>query len=66
MFSLFVFDIVFVLKCKSENGNGVIPTDPDRFQPYEGQYPIQKILMVEDCDGTPCDISLLSIFVTAD
>ena len=23
MFDLFVFDIVFVLKCKSENGNGL-------------------------------------------
>ena len=26
MFSNYVFDIIFVLKCKSENGNGVIPT----------------------------------------
>ena len=33
VFDLFVFDIVFVLKCKSENDKGVIPTDPDRFQP---------------------------------
>ena len=22
---------------------------------HKGQYPMQKILMVEDCDGTPCD-----------
>jgi len=29
----FVFDIAFVSKCKSENGNGVIPTDSDHFQP---------------------------------
>ena len=36
---MFVFDIVFVLKCKSENDKGVIPTDPDRFQPYFGWVP---------------------------
>ena len=33
MFDYSVFDIVFVLKCKSENGKGY-PNDPDRFQPY--------------------------------
>ena len=33
VFDLFVFDIAFVSKCKSENGNGVIPTDSDHFQP---------------------------------
>ena len=29
-----VFDITFILKYKSENGNRVIPTDFDHFQPY--------------------------------
>jgi hypothetical protein len=27
-------DFVFVLKCKSENNIGLIPTVFDRFQPY--------------------------------
>ena len=35
MFDLFVFDIVFVLKCKNENGKGVSRPIPTVFNPND-------------------------------
>ena len=47
MFDHFVFDIVFILKCKSENGNRVILTDPTVFNPNPSSSLIDTVL----CDG---------------